>query len=59
MEETLIFITMSVNGGLVCLIKASIMIGAFALVLMEFIQASKSLIFWVVDFSLCLGTWLV
>ena len=51
MEETLTFMTLSVNGDSVCLIKASIVMGAFMLVLMASIRASRSLIFSIGDLS--------
>ncbi|GFZ17734.1 hypothetical protein Acr_26g0010040 [Actinidia rufa] len=43
------------NGGSVGLIKASIVTRALISVLMASIWAFKSLIFWVVDLSQCLG----
>ena len=56
LDETLTFITLFVNGGSVCLIKASIVTRTFTSVLMVSIRASRSLNFWVVDlpWSLCI-----
>ena len=57
MEETLALITLLVNGGSVCLIKASMVIAAPALVLMVSRRASRSLIFCEVKLSQRLGAW--
>ena len=49
--RNLTLIILSMNGGSICLMKASTIIRAFALVLMALIRASRSLIFWVGDLS--------
>ncbi|GFY94135.1 cytochrome c oxidase assembly protein CtaG / Cox11 family [Actinidia rufa] len=55
LDDTLTFITLSVNGGSVCLIKTSTITKALAPVSMTSIRASMILIFWVVDLSRHLG----
>ncbi|GFY90809.1 hypothetical protein Acr_07g0010060 [Actinidia rufa] len=55
LDDTLTFITLSANKGSIFLIKSSTVIGAFAPVLMASIRASRSLYFWVVNLSQCLG----
>ncbi|GFZ12688.1 hypothetical protein Acr_23g0010730 [Actinidia rufa] len=47
LDETLTFITIFMNEGSICLIKVSIVTGAFVPVVMASIRASRSLIFWV------------